>query len=234
MRNRKNKRPHLKHCLLGCCLCLGILCLIHNPHDLIQAVLGVMPPGSVWAAVIFLLLYAAKSATVVFPLVLLEIAVGHWFPPWAALGVNLLGILIILSVPYWIGYAAGEDVVDKLIKKHPKFGVLVSKQQDNSFFLCFFLRVISCLPGDIVTMYLGATHTPFWKNIVAGTLGIAPGMVLATLLGSSIQNPRSPAFWLSALLMIALAALSVVFYSLYRRRLQKRNPPDRPKDHRAP
>ena len=91
----------------------------------------------------------------------------------------------------------------------------MEKQQNHSFFLCFFLRAISCLPGDLVTMYLGATHTPFWHNFLGGTLGILPGMIPATIMGVSIQNPSSPAFWISAALSVGLAILSTVLYYVY-------------------
>lgn len=94
----------------------------------------------------------------------------------------------------------------------------MDKQQSNSLFLCFFLRVISCLPGDLVTMYFGATGTPFWQNLLGGVLGILPGMVLATLMGSSIQDPSSPIFWISALLAVTLSVLSAALYYVYQRR----------------
>ena len=97
----------------------------------------------------------------------------------------------------------------------------MEKQQSHSFFLCFFLRIISCLPGDIVTMYLGATHVPYWKNLLAGGLGILPGLILATLMGANIQDPTSPAFWISAGLSVGLAVLSTVLYYLYLRKQKK-------------
>lgn len=170
-----------------------------------------------------LLLYALKSATVFFPLIILEITVGHLFTPWTALGINFVGILIILTIPYLIGRTAGIDTVQKLIKKHPRFGEIIGKQQDNALFLCFFLRIISCLPGDVVTMYLGATRIAFWKNLLAGAAGVLPGMILATLMGNSIQDPQSPAFWFSTILMVTLSALSFLLYYARRRKIKKEN-----------
>ena len=193
-----------------------------SPDISVQTLLDHTPDSPVATAAILLVLYLFKCITVFFPLVILEIAAGHLFSPWMALCINFLGLLIILTIPYWVGRAAGMDVIQKQIQKHPKFGEILDKQQDNSFFLCFFLRAISCLPGDLVTMYLGATKTPFWKNLVGGVLGVLPGMILATFLGESIQDPRSPMFWLSAGLMVILAALSALVYSLYRRRIRKK------------
>lgn len=165
--------------------------------------------------------------TVFFPLIILEIAVGHLFSTWTALGINFAGIIIILTIPYLIGKASGIEAINKLVRKYPRFGDIIGKQQDNALFLCFFLRIINCLPGDVVTMYLGATRTPFWKNLLAGALGILPGMVLATLMGNGIQDPGSPTFWISAVLMVVLAALSVLLYYAYRRKLRKKTANDK-------
>lgn len=197
---------------------LGCLAYIAGNRNLsIQTI----PKNSIHAAIVMFLLYAAKSATIFFPLIILEITVGYLFSTWAALGINFAGMLIILTVPYWIGKAVGMDVIQKLIQKYSKFAKLIGLQQENSFFLCFFLRIISCLPGDVVTMYLGATQTSYWKNLFAGTLGLLPGMTLATLMGSSIQDPNSSSFWIYAALTITLASVSVLLYYLYRRKLQK-------------
>ena len=63
-----------------------------------------------------------------------------------------------------------------------------------------------------VSLYLGATGIPFPYYILGGVLGTALGVVLATILGSSITEPGSPAFWLSALLMAFMAVISAIFY----------------------
>jgi uncharacterized membrane protein YdjX (TVP38/TMEM64 family) len=76
-------------------------------------------------------------------------------------------------------------------------------------------------------MYLGATQTSFWQNLLGGMLGILPGMILATLMGSSIQDPGSPAFWISAILRVTLAALSILLYYAYRRKLSKKTANDK-------
>lgn len=171
---------------------------------------------------LLLLLYMLKSLTIFFPLLILEMAAGYLFPAPAALIINFLGIGIVLTIPYWIGRALGLRQVSKLTRKYPKFQAIMEKQQNHSFFLCFFLRVISCLPGDIVTMYLGATHTPFSHNLLGGTLGILPGMILATFMGVNIQDPSSPAFWISAALSVGLTVLSIVLYYVYLKRQKGR------------
>lgn len=220
--NKSNPFKILRVILSAIFILVLTVYFIVSPNVSVQTLLNHAPKNPVAAAAVLLALYIFKSATVFFPLIILEIAVGYLFSPWIALLINFIGMLIILTVPYWIGRAAGMDAIQKLLQKYPKFREILDKQQDSSFFLCFFLRVISCLPGDIVTMYLGATKTPFWKNLVAGALGVLPGMILATFMGESIQDPKSPMFWLFGGLTVILAALSVLLYYLYRRRIQKK------------
>lgn len=220
MKNKTKFKRCLKYIVFTLFLLTILIYIFRNVDFSMQMILERTPRNSIHAAIVMFLLYAAKSATVFFPLIILEITVGYLFSTWTALGINFTGVLIILTVPYLIGKTAGMNTVQKMTRKYPKFAALINRQQESSLFLCFFLRIISCLPGDVVTMYLGATRTPYWENLFAGALGILPGMVLATLMGSSIQDPQSSAFWIYAALNIALAALSLYLYYLYRRRLQ--------------
>lgn len=217
----KGKMRYLKYIVVIVCLLLVLLFVLSDKDFSVQTILEFTPQNPLCAAIVLLLLYALKSATVVFPLIILEIATGHLFSIWAALGVNFVGILIVLTVPYWIGRFAGMDAIQKLIQKYPRFEKIIDRQQDNSAFICFFLRIIGCLPGDVVTMYFGATCTPFFQNLIAGALGILPDMILATLIGENIQNLESPMFWISALLTVTLSVLSLLLYYLYRCRLKK-------------
>lgn len=193
-----------------------------NPDFSVQTVLSYTPENPVSAACVLLLLYVLKSATIVFPVIVLEIAAGYLFQTRIALLINLAGLLIILTVPYWVGRISGINTIKKLIQKYPKFEALLTRQQSNSLFLCFFLRVISCLPGDVVTMYLGATKTSYLQNVTGGLFGVLPGMILATVLGAGIQDPSSPAFRISIALTVFLSAASAGVYSLYRRRLKNK------------
>jgi len=216
------KKRYARYAVPAICLLLIAGYLLGKQEISVDTILSFTPQNPMKAAAVFLLLYAVKSATIFFPVIILEIAVGHLFSPLAAFTINTVGLLIILTIPYLMGKTAGIETIQKLVQKYPRFGELLGRQQENVLFLCFFLRIISCLPGDVVTMYLGATNTPFWKNLVAGTLGLLPGMILATFMGGNIQNPESPMFWISAALMGTLAGLSVLLYYAYKKRLHRK------------
>ena len=207
-----------RYILFGICLCLLVAVFALCSDASLHTIVTYISNNPLLCAVLLLLFYALKSISIVFPMLALEIAAGYLFSPLVALGINLAGILIALSIPYWIGHVVGIKQINKLTAKYPKVEAILSKQQSHSFFLCFFLRVVSYLPGDVVTMYLGATHVSFWQNLLGGTLGILPGMVLATFMGSNVQDPSSPAFWISAALSVGLASLSTLLYFCYLKR----------------
>lgn len=194
------------------CLILIILILASGEEITVQTVLNITPKSPAAAAVAILALYALKSISFVFPIVVLQIATGHLFPTPLALLINFLGRAITLSIPYWIGRFSGSGLVEQLTNKYPKLDEIRSRQGQNPLFLSFALRTFCFLPGDAVSLYLGAMKIPFRHYLAGGVLGTTLGVVLSTVLGANITRPGSPAFLLSAFLMALAAVASVVYY----------------------
>lgn len=214
MKSPKNKGiiTFLKFIPLLACIILFVLFLVSGNDITVQTVLNYTPKSPFAAAVVILLLYALKSVSFVFPIAVLQIATGHLFHTPAALLINFSGRAITLSIPYWIGRFSGSDLISNLRGKYPKLKEICGRQEQNPVFISFLLRTFCFLPGDAVSLYLGAIRIPFPSYLTGGILGTTLGVILSTILGSSITEPGSPAFWLSALLMAFVAVISAVFY----------------------
>lgn len=214
MKIHKNKqiKTLLKFIPVVICAAFIILPLASGKEITVQAVLNYTPETPLLAVFVILLLYALKSMSFVFPIAVLQIATGHLFRTPVALLINFLGRAITLTIPYWAGRFSGADMVENLIRKYPKLEETCSRQGKNPLFISFLLRTFVFLPGDAVSMYLGAIRIPFRYYLAGGILGTTLGVVLSTILGSSITKPGSPAFLLSAFLMALVALLSVIYY----------------------
>ena len=214
MKPRKNKRSitFLKALPLIACIIFIVLFLASGNDITVQTVLNYTPESPFAAAIVILLLYALKSVSFVFPIAVLQIATGHLFQTPVALLINFLGRAVTLSIPYWVGRFSGSDLINSLQGKYPKLKEICNKQGQNPVFISFLLRTFCFLPGDAVSLYLGATRIPYPYYITGGVLGTTLGVVLATILGTSITEPSSPAFWLSASMMALMAIISVIFY----------------------
>ena len=206
--------------LVVCAVFMGFY-LFSGEDITAESLLNFAPEEPLYAALFLVLLYAFKSLTVFFPIIVLKVLGGFLFEPHHALIVNTVGVLVELAIPYWIGRASGAGFADRLCKKHPKLAEIIGEGSNNNFFMSFFLRVISCLPGDAISMYFGARRMPFWTCLLGSFLGTLPGMVAATLLGMNITDPSSPMFWVSMGLTVGISAISFLVYFLWRRAKKK-------------
>lgn len=164
------------------------------------------------SAFILLLLYALKSLSVAFPIAVLEVTAGVVFPLSVALFLNIIGIVITLTIPYYVGKASGRNLADHIIGRNEWLKRICDYQLKNAFFVSFLLRVVAILPGDIVSMYLGASGIQFIPFVLGCLLGALPRMIAYTIAGDNIMTPNSPAFIISVLLSVLLAAISIVIH----------------------
>ena len=181
----------------------------------IDELLSYSPESKVLAIIFMLALFALKSLSIVFPIIVLQIASGILFPVPLALAVNLIGTAIGFALPYYVGMFLGADAAQKRIEKNEKLKKVIEKQKSNEFFLSFFLRVISCLPSDLVSMYLGLLKFRFPGYMLSSMLGALPGIIPATLMGKSIKDPLSPEFMAMVGITLFCSIASMVYYWFY-------------------
>ena len=198
-------------------LALSLLYLHKQHHITMEEILSWQPENLFLAALAIGCFFAVKSASVFIPLMIPQILAGHLYSRDMALLINLLGLVIVMSVPYWIGKGLGSAKMEQLLQKYPKIQSILKAQDDNQMAFSFMLRACCVPPADMVTMYLGATGMPFLTNVIGGTLGSFPSMVLTTFLGANIRNPESPAFWKALGLNVAWVILSGLGFYLFRK-----------------
>ena len=166
---------------LALCLAMVVFCIIRGGFS-VEDILS-YAPRNVWLAAGFLLLlYLAKCLSVAFPIIVLQVAAGHLFAPAAALALNVLGLAVDLTVPFWIGRFSGSGLTARLLARYPRLDGLLESQEGHYLFLSFFLRVIYLLPGDIVSMYFGSVRGPYLTCLLGGLLGGHAQMLFIVLL----------------------------------------------------
>ena len=170
------------------CLAMVVFCIIRGGFS-VEDILS-YAPRNVWLAAGFLLL----------------------------LYLNILGLAVDLTVPFWIGRFSGSGLTARLLARYPRLDGLLESQEGHYLFLSFFLRVIYLLPGDIVSMYFGSVRGPYLTCLLGGLLGGLPSLLAATLLGASVSQPGSPAFWLALGITAGVSVLSLLGYLLWQKR----------------
>ena len=192
-------------------LCAGAAAVWPLRHHLTAESIAALSPRQVWLAAIFLwVLYACKGLSVAFPLSALEAAGGLLFPYPAALAVNLTGVLAAQAGPYLLGRRQGDP--EALRTRCPRLAV----SREHPGRTVFLLRLAGAVPGDLVSLYLGAAGVPGGAYFLGGALGSFPRVAAATLLGAALWEFGSPRFFLSLLPGASLTALSLLLWRLWR------------------
>jgi len=204
--------------LLPLIICLVFACiyLFSGKNVTAEELAGLAPEKPFMTAIFLISLYVLKSLTVFFPIAVLNVLGGFLFDPVKAIVFNCIGVVVELSIPYWIGRISGQPFAKRLEGKYPKVAKVFGEHSDNLFFLSVFLRALFCLPGDAISMYFGAIKMPHFKYLIGSFIGILPGTVAFTLLGMSITNPDSPLFWISILMTVGFAFVSMLCYMLWK------------------
>jgi len=214
----KNIRNVLHALPIAIILVLVVLGIVNRDRLTVESLVSLVPDNKLVSALVIIALYGVKSLSVVFPMIVLNVASGILLSPMWALAVNFIGTCVMTALPYFVGRFSGAGFYEKMKTKYPKVYKTVNEGKKSTFFFSFFLRIISCLPGDIVSMFFGAMKADFARYMTGSLLGILPGTVLATFMGVGIMNPKEPTFVIALAINLTLSVISFVIHTLYQRR----------------
>lgn len=123
----------------------------------------------------------------VIPASLVYISVGMAFSPLTAVLVNIAGILVEFTASYLFGLFLGGDYINKMMQKQ-KYGKRYLKCRKIKGCVRFLMRFITVFPLDFVSLFLGSSKYNFGKYILFSFLGLAPRVILFTILGDKIYD----------------------------------------------
>ena len=199
-------------------LMIGIMAVLYVTnfrHMTLEQILNYTPAEPGAAAAVILLMYALKSLSYFFPMMLIAAAAGAIFPVYIAIPLNLAGIIVMATIPYLIGRYAESEAVDRLAVRYKKIEMIKEFSKGRHFSGAFFLRIISCLPYDIVSLAMGSLRFDYKKYLLGTFLGTAPGFILTTIMGSAITEPLSPEFLICAGVEIGITIISALIYKMH-------------------
>lgn len=184
-------------------------------------ILSLAPDSYLLCFLLLVGLYALKSLSVVFPLLVLYVSAGALFPLPLALLTNAVGLFVCICIPYFVGRFSGREAVSRLLARHPKAARLSDYSMENALLFSYLLRVVNLLPGDLVSLMLGAAGTPFFRYAAGSMLGLLPVMIPATILGKNLDDPLSVEFIVSFAAIAVVSLVSTLLLRRYEKRKQK-------------
>lgn len=196
--------------------------VIYRREITVDQILNYTPSNYFLAGIVLVLFYALKSLSILFPIFALYISAGILFSPFWAIIINLAGLCVCLSLPFFVGRWYGTELADRLIEKYPKAKQLDRFKEKNMFFLVYIIKMVGVIPCDISSMLFGAMRIPYRTYLPSAMVGMTPCMLSVTFLGVTVTDTCSPGFIISCAALVLTAMLSVVVYRIYLKRLEKR------------
>ncbi len=190
--------------------------VLRNGVSTIDALVEGFGERPILTAAAFMGLFLLKSISFGLPFALLYIGTGKIFPLGWALVVNVCGIVVNMQIPYLLGRFSGGKAVERLLGKFPRLGKIEAYSKDSALLFTFMVKFIGKVPHEITNGLLGSLKIPYLSYLGGGVLGLLPTMVATTLVGKSLDNPGSPLFIVSMVVMVLLLGIS---FLLYRRQI---------------
>lgn len=217
------KIQYLKFIPLGIMIGLAIIFVIYKDEFTVSNISEHSPSHILFAIIFLLALYALKSLSIVFPVAVLVAVGGYIFGIGGGIVVNIFGIAIALSIPYWIGRFTTIGTSQNWLEKYPKLNKFVKIGQGNAFIFSLFSRTLFFLPCDILSIYMGTIKINYFKYILGGVIGFLPSIICTTIIGENVEDVSSPAFIIACCIngLVSIVSVSVYFIISKRKKLCK-------------
>lgn len=211
-------------------VCLGLLWQWLAMHDALtpERLLGFVQytlawRDTPWAILVVMAVYVVASL-LVFPLSLLVAVTGLLFGPWWGFGYALAGTLVASAATYWAGRRLGREAL--LRHGGQRLNRLAKRLAGRGIRTMTVVSLLPLAPFTLTNMMAGAFHLRFRDYMLGSLLGIVPGLVGMTLLGSqlgSLVTANNRNELLIALGGIALGVLVLLALKRYATSRQRRS-----------
>lgn len=179
----------------------------------IEDIQNYTPSNYFLAAGIIILIYAIKSISMFISLSIIYISVSIIFPWYLAIIINLIGLAVCMSIPYFIGRFSGTPFIEKIKDKYPKAGRIMEIEEENKWFFVFLIKMLGFIPNEIGSLLLGSLKIKYRIYLTAAVLGKTPSMIATTLLGANITKPGTPEFtWSIIISVLVFIGIAIVYW----------------------
>ena len=211
---------YLKFIPLAIMLTLAIVFAVYKDKLTVTNIAEHSPTHILLAILFVLALYILKSMSIIFPIVVLIAVGGYIFGIWGGIVVNIVGVSLALSVPYWIGRFTTFGTSQNWLSKYPKLDKFIKMGKANSFLFSLFSRTLFFLPCDILSIYMGTIKMNYFKYISGAIIGFMPMIVCTSVMGENIEDITSPAFIIACCInvIISISTASVYLIMLKKRK----------------
>jgi len=169
-------------------------------------------------ALVLLSLFALKGIVFMIYAGLLFAASGILLPLPLAILVNIIGVTVMVTIPFCLTRFIGGNAADAIREKYPKVASLLMRRGESDLLFTLILRIIKVIPVEPLSIYLSAIGVRYVPFVLGSVLGMLPSCILFPIMGTNVGDIHSPEFLIAAGMELAFMAVSLIFMAIYRKR----------------
>lgn len=217
--DRKKIRQYLPISLMGACILAFLIFLALNKDFTIKDFLELTRGYPLITSIAVIIAFIIKGIVVFLPYAVIAISTMALLDFPVAVLTVVVGTIVNLSVPYWIGRLTKDDWIQKILNKIPKARPYF-EASDNLFLLSFTLRAMN-LSNECLGLLFGSAGLKYIPYMIANGIAILPSAISYVIIGKDmnlIESLQSPIFWSA----IVIDVLMVVVMAIYFRKKKKK------------
>ena len=211
--NRKKVFQYLPITLMGICIVGFLIFLALNKDFSISDFLELTRGYPLITSTAVIIAFIIKGVVVFLPYAVIAISTMALLDFPAALITVIVGTIVNLSVPYWIGRLTKDDWIQKILGKIPKARPYF-EMSDNLFLLSFTLRALN-LSNECLGLLFGSAGLKYIPYMIANGIAILPSAISYVIIGKDmnlIESLSSPIFWGAIVIDCLMVAVMVVYF----------------------
>ncbi len=215
----KKLKQYLPITFMGVCVVGFLIFLAFNKDFTIADFLELTRGYPIITSIAVIIAFIIKGFVVFVPYAVIAITTMALMDFPVALITVIVGTLVNISVPYWVGRLTKDDWLQTILDKFPKARTYY-EMTDNLFLLSFTLRAMN-LSNEALGLLFGSAGLKYIPYLIANLVAIMPSMISYIILGKDmnlLESMRSPIFWGA----IVVDCIMVAVMTLYFKRKKKK------------
>lgn len=164
-----------------------------------------------WGPVVYVFLYTIRPL-LLFPAIILTLAGGLAFGPWWGTLYVVIGGLLGACLCFIIARSLGHEKMKKYLGRFSQIQAFDEQVVEHGFRTMLLMRLVPIFPYDPVSYLAGLSKISFWDYTLATAIGMIPGAFAYNVLGYSLTDMLSPAFFMAVALVILVMFTPLVYH----------------------
>ena len=211
--NEKKVIQYIPITFMGLCIVGFLIFLALNENFTVSDFLELTRGYPFVTSIAVIAAFIIKGFVVFMPYAVIAISTMALLDFPAAIITIIIGTIVNLSVPYWIGRLTKDDWIQKILNKIPKARPYF-EASDNLFLLSFTLRAMN-LSNECLGLLFGSAGLKYIPYMIANGIAILPSAISYIIIGKDmnlLESLRSPIFWSAIVVDVLMVVIMTIYF----------------------